>query len=72
MSKCKNCGHKLNSRHDKHDINIRGTWFERERCYHYNCACTNPEPETKKVVVEYNKNPHGKAEMGITEAEVKQ
>lgn len=31
------------------------------------CGCINPEPE-EKIIIMYNKNPHGKAEIGVTEA----
>ena len=73
--KCKNCGNDIIK---KTALNGSGkTWYEHKPSEElfglsYGGNCTIPEPESERIVVEYNKNPHGKAEIGITEAEVRE
>ena len=76
--KCKNCGHEIGKVANKlrHITKNTATDMCRqvvkvELGFPHLCSCTNPVPESE-IVVEYNKNPHGKGEIGITEAEVSQ
>ena len=78
MTLCKNCGHEANW----FDVatNIRNKEFYHagkhgsfdNQCYEIGCGCTSPEPESSTIEIMYNKNPHGKADIGITTAELSQ
>ena len=74
MSECKNCGHEIIGKlHYNPDFDIKGLCSGLQNdCSKASCGCTSPEPESENIVVEYNKNPHGKAEFGVTEAEVRE
>ena len=76
--KCKNCGHEIRvvsnkeKYHKRLSLDVYPHYMLEINCKEKNCSCTKAELESEKIVIEYNKNPHGKAEIGITTAEVSQ